>query len=63
MGAIKEFFHDEICAMEEGVEIDLDDSHMEKKWQESQEAFLLAMEADLEEVNHSGVPKHLSQRF
>jgi len=63
MGAIKEFFHDEICAMADGEDIVIDVDYMEQKWQEEGEALLLAMEADLEEINHSGVPKFLSSKF
>ena len=65
MGAIKEFYHDEICAMERGEDVLLDDAHMQEKWQKHQDELALKtlkeMENDLEEVENSGVPKHLSK--
>lgn len=67
MGRIKEFYHDEICAMANGEEIDLDEAYMEQKWNEHENAAIDAsigqMERDEEEVNHSGVPKHLHSKF
>jgi len=65
MGAIKEFYHDEICAMERGEDVLLDDAYMQEKWQKHQDELALKtlkeMENDLEEVENSGVPKHLSK--
>ncbi len=65
MGAIKEFYHDEICAMERGEDVLLDDAYMQEKWQKHQDELALKtlkeMEHDLEEVENSGVPKHLSK--
>jgi len=61
MGAIKEFFHDEICALAEGEDLHIDEAYMQKKWEEQGETFLQFMEADFEEMMHSGVPRHLSK--
>jgi hypothetical protein len=32
MGAMKNFFHEEICRMQEGEELNIDDEYMYAKW-------------------------------
>jgi len=65
MGAIKNFFWNEICAMQDGEDLILDDEYMENKWKEHEaaEAALINMEEELKEVENSGVPKHLHSKF
>jgi len=63
MGAIKEFYHEEICAMQNGEDFDIDDAYMEAKWQkhldEAAEVVVKDREKKMIEINNSAVPKFL----
>jgi len=63
MGAIKEFYHDEICAGMEDLD-NIDDSYWEAKWQENAALDALnQMEKEEKEIKNSGVPKHFHSKF
>jgi hypothetical protein len=63
MGAIKNFFHEEICMMQEGEDILIDDAYIYSKWQEHENAKVNKQIEEFEEtkrvVAESGVPGFL----
>ena len=63
MGAIKEFYHDEICAGQIGADVGEGQGEWRAHLDGSAEDSLLKMEEDLKVVENSGVPKHLHSKF
>jgi hypothetical protein len=63
MGRMKEFFHEEICRMQDGEDLHIDDAYMYAKWQAAENANVEAQIAEHESMQlaiaESGVPSFL----